>query len=76
MENKYLITETQLKLIGHYRTMFEFNAESIKTMCHTEKGDVAQGFELGQRYSHLIDCYLQMTDLEDEIKEQQFIEKK
>ncbi len=68
---KYLINEEQLRLIGHYCRMFDVNSDLVKDLCSGEKDNIVYGFELGQMYSHLRECYLEMMDLEREIKEQE-----
>lgn len=65
---KYTITEEQFDEIEHYRRMFELNAERIKTLCSEERDDVVYGFELGQIHSHLRECFMNMMELEEEIK--------
>lgn len=72
MEQKYLITQEQLQYIEHYKRMFEMNAERIKNLCSGEKDDVVYGFELGQMYTNLRDCFVEMLELEGEIKNQKF----
>ena len=67
---KYYITQHQLETIEHYKRMFELNAETIQQLCDSEKDDVVYGFELGKIHSHLRDCFVNMIELEDEIKQQ------
>lgn len=55
--------------------MFSRNADRIQELCNTERFDIVYGFELGQMYSHLKDCFINMSDLEDEIKKQNESEK-
>ena len=55
--------------------MFSVNADEIKELCNTERFDIVYGFELGQMYSHLKNCYIEMIELEDEIKKQNESEK-
>lgn len=74
-EKKYFITEEQLETIKHYGEMFSRNADRIQELCNTEQFDIVYGFELGQMYSHLKDCFINMSDLEDEIKKQNESEK-
>lgn len=76
MENgNYYITQEQLETIEHYKRMFELNAETIQQLCNSEKDDVVYGFELGKMYSHLRDCFVNMMELEDEIRRQQITNK-
>ena len=70
MSKKIYITEEQLYTIEHYKRMFEVNAENIEKLCNGEKADIVYGFELGKIHSHLRECFLNMMDLFDEIKEQ------
>lgn len=74
MEQKYLITQEQLKQIQHYKTMFELNAEFVRDLCNSEKDDIIYGFELGKMYSHLRDCFTQMMLLESEIRNQKVVD--
>jgi hypothetical protein len=67
----YYITQDQLENIEHYKRMFELNAETIQQLCNSEKDDVVYGFELGKMHSHLRDCFINMMELEDEIRKQQ-----
>ena len=69
---QYLITQEQLEQIGHYKTMFEFNADLINHLCSSEKDDIVYGFELGKMHSHLRQCFMDMMQLEDEILRQTF----
>lgn len=71
MERKYLINEEQLRLLNHYSRMFESNSDDIKSLCNGEKDDIVYGFELGQMYRHLRECFIEMTEICDEIKEQE-----
>lgn len=70
MAQEYFITQEQLSLIEHYKRMFEMNAELVKNLCSREKDDVVYGFELGQMYAHMRDCFVEMMNLEEEIKKQ------
>lgn len=70
MVKKYLITEDQLEQIEHYKRMFELNAELVKDLCTGEKDDIVYGFELGKMHSHLRECFIEMMNLEHEIKSQ------
>jgi hypothetical protein len=72
-ENKYIITQEQLDTIEHYKRMFELEAENIYRLCSSEKDDVVYGFELGKTYTHLRDCFMNMMNLQDEIKDQKFV---
>lgn len=71
-ERKYIITERQFDLIQHHKRMFELNAETISDLCKYEKDDVVYGFELGKMYAHLRDCFMEMMELESEIRNQEF----
>ena len=68
----YLVTQDQIEKIEHYRRMFDVNAELVKDLCNVEKDDIVYGFELGKMYSHLRECFFNMTTLEDEIRSQPF----
>ncbi len=70
MEKKYLITQDQFDNINHYQRMFEINAELINNLCSSEKDDVVYGFKLGEIYTHLRTCFIEMMSLESEIKNQ------
>ena len=70
-EKKYFITREQLETIEHFRNMFSVNADEIKELCNTERFDIVYGFELGQMYSHLRECFFEMIELEENIKKQQ-----
>ena len=76
MEQQYYITKEQLGLIGHYKSMFEFSAENIKELCKGEKDDIVYGFELGKLHYNLRDWFVEMIDLENEIKNQKIEVKK
>ena len=71
----YLITQEQLEQIEHYQRMFELNAELVQELCHSEKDDIVYGFSLGKIHSHLRQCYLEMMELEIDIKNQPFYTK-
>ena len=71
----YYITQEQLETIEHYKRMFEVNAETIQNLCDSEKDDIVYGFELGKMHSHLRDCFIEMMELEDEIRKQQILNK-
>ena len=70
MERKYLITQEQLEAIEHYKRMFEMNADLVRDLCNSEKDDVVYGFELGKMHSHLRGCFINMMELESEIRNQ------
>ncbi len=74
MERKYLITQEQLEQIEHYKRMFELNADLVRDLCNSEKDDVVYGFELGKMYSHLRDCFMEMMELESEIRNQKVVD--
>ena len=65
----YLITQEQLDKIEHYTRMFEHNADLIQNLCSDEKDDIVYGFTLGEIHSHLRKCFIDMIELEQEIKE-------
>lgn len=69
---KYLITHEQLEQIEHFKRMFEMNAELVEKLGNSEKDDIVYGFELGKMYSHLRDCFVDMMELESEIRNQVF----
>ena len=69
-ETKYYITQEQLEDIEHYKRMFEHNAEAIQYLCSVERDDIVYGFELGQIYTHLRECYIKMMELEGQIRQQ------
>lgn len=70
MNASYYITHEQLESIEHYKRMFELNAENIQQLCNSENDDIVYGFELGKMYSHLRECFVDMMNLEDEIRKQ------
>lgn len=70
MEEKYFITKEQLNFIEHYKRMFELEADNIKGLCSSEKDDIVYGFVLGETHSHLRQCFIDMMELYNEIKEQ------
>jgi len=72
---KYYITEEQLDTIEHHKRMFELDAENIRQLCNSEKDDVVYGFELGKIHSHLRECFINMMELVDEIKNQKINDK-
>ena len=76
MERKYLITQEQLEAIEHYKRMFESNAERVECLCNGEKDDIVYGFELGKIHSHLRDCFIEMMELEGEIRNQKVVDVK
>lgn len=76
MENtKYYITQEQLDSLEHNKDMFALNADRISDLCKSGKDDIVYGFELGQIYSHLRECFKSMMELEDEIKQQEVLPK-
>ena len=68
----YLITQEQIEKIEHYKRMFELNAEIIQDLCHSERDDIVYRFNLGKMHSHLRQCFIEMMELEDEIRSQPF----
>lgn len=68
----YLVTQEQIEKIEHYKRMIEVNAELIKDLCNVEKDDIVYGFELGKLYSHLRQCFMDMTEFENQIRSQPF----
>jgi len=74
MERKYLITQEQLEQIEHYKRMFELNADLVRDLCNSEKDDIVYGFELGKMHSHLRNCFMEMMELESEIRNQKIID--
>lgn len=71
MERKYYITQNQVEDIEHYKRMFEFNASRVEQLCNGEQDDIVYGFELGQMYAHLRECFMKMMELEDNIRNQE-----
>lgn len=69
-ENTYNISQKQLDDINYFQRMFQLNAETIQELCNSEKDDVVYGFELGRMHSHLKKCYMEMLELEGDIREQ------
>ena len=74
MERKYLITQEQLEQIEHYERMFELNANLVRDLCNSEKDDIVYGFELGKMHSRLRDCFIEMMDLVNEIRNQKVVD--
>lgn len=68
MERKYLITEDQL---DQYKKIFDVSAERIKDLCDDEKADIVYGFELGQIYSMLKQCFVELVTIESQIIKQE-----
>lgn len=68
----YLITQGQLEQIEHFKRMFEQNSESIKELCSGEKEDIVYGFELGKMYSYQRQFFLEMMQLEEQIRSQPY----
>ena len=66
----YRINQEQLENIEHYKRMFELNAEQIEGLCKEERHDIVYGFELGKIHTHLRDCFMNMMNLENEIRSQ------
>lgn len=64
----YLITEEQLEKLGDFERMIEVNAEIIQVLCNEEKDDIVYGFELGKIHSELRQCFIDMIDLQSEIR--------
>ena len=52
--------------------MFEVNAEIVQELCRSESDDIVYGFNLGKMHSHLRQCFIEMMELESEIKSQPF----
>ena len=75
-ETKYYITQEQLEDIEYFKRMFEYNADLIQILCSSEKDEIVYGFELGQRYRDLRECYMKMMKLESDIRIQNFPNKK
>jgi hypothetical protein len=67
---KYYITEEQLETLDHYKNMFSVNAERVNQLCKQETPDITIGFELGELHSHLRECFMNMMQLEGEIRKQ------
>ena len=67
---KYIITQDQLESIEHFKRMFEYQAETVKDLCNEERDDVVYGFELGKMYSSLRQFFIEMMELESDIKKQ------
>lgn len=66
----YYLSQEQLDDLDHYKRMFRLNSESIWDLCNTERDDVVYGFVLGQRYTHLEDCFIKMMEIVSDIEEQ------
>lgn len=75
MEPKYYLTKEQLDCFDHYKRMFENTAERIKELCKGEKDDIVYGFELGELHSSLRQWFVEMMELESEIKQQELTKK-
>jgi uncharacterized glyoxalase superfamily protein PhnB len=69
-KENYFITPEQLKAIEYYKQMFEFSANQIYALSNSEKDNVAHGFELGLIYSRLKQSLMDITELNEKIKEQ------
>ena len=72
-KREYLIDDEDLRLLNHYKEMFNLNSERVQELCNGEKDDIVYGFELGNMYSHLRDCFMEMIELTDEIKNKEVI---
>lgn len=70
---KYLITQEQIELIEHFKRMFQVDADMVQDLCNSEKDDIVYGFELGKLHSHLRDCFIEMMELESEIRKQMVV---
>jgi hypothetical protein len=70
MENKYYITNRQLRDLNHYQEMFDKVSQEIKELCSNEKSDMEYGFELGKMYHTLCDQHLYMLSLITDIQYQ------
>lgn len=68
--SKYFITQEQLEQIEHYKRMFELNADLIQDLCKSKRDSVVYGFELGKMHTHLRDYFVEMMELESEIRNQ------
>ena len=68
MEKEYSITHEQLEQIEHFKNMFDTHADLIQDLCKNEKDDIVYGFELGRIHSNLRDCFIDMKDLVESIK--------
>lgn len=64
----YLITEEQLEKLGDFERMIGGCAEIIQVLCSEEKDDIVYGFELGKVHSDLRQCYIDMMNLQSEIR--------
>jgi hypothetical protein len=69
---EYLITQEQIEKLEHFKKMFEFNAQLVQDLCSGERDDIVYGFELGRMHSHLRQCFIDMMELESEIRNQPF----
>jgi len=67
----YHISQEQLEKIEHFKRMFSLNADLIGELCNSEGADIVYGFELGKIYAHLKECFTDMMQLEDEIRNQE-----
>ena len=67
----YLITEEQLEKLEDFKRILNVNLEIISTLCSEEKDDIVYGFELGKIHSELRQCFIDMMDLNSEIKANQ-----
>ncbi len=72
MDNKkYYITQIQLFQLQHFKRMFELVSHDIRNLCSEERADVVYGFELGKIHSDLRRHFIDFSEFEDELKEQQ-----
>jgi hypothetical protein len=70
MENKYYITNNQLRDLSHFQQIFDRTSENIKQLCLEDKHDIEMGFELGKIYHTLRDQHLYMLSLLTDVKNQ------
>jgi hypothetical protein len=64
----YKITQEQFESIQHFKRMFDSQSDLILEITKEEKPDILIGFELGKLYNYQRDCYIQMMELETQIK--------
>lgn len=75
--NKYFymrnfsINDDQLEIIDHHRRMFEVYSDTINELCSSEKDDIVYGFELGKIHNYMRESFHKMTELYQEIKNQE-----
>lgn len=70
MSKEYKITGEQLEQISHFTRMFVLNAERVAKLASSEKDEIVYGFTLGEIHTHLRECFMDMTELENEIEDQ------